>query len=224
MKLTLIFMITLTLTACGAKAPGAADEVAAGGASASSSGAGTITEQAAEAGIKVTPGARNKNGRAENRPRLFRAAAGQIFHARRLRPGDRQKLRQGPRRVFKTFLETEDTANGYLKTSCDGGQSCLTMALFKRPDGSYLVAVNTSFEMGDDYYFLDYDGGKWTDVSAQIVPEFSKRKMYELPRVGTTVKVFAKKIIEEGADFMASEKGAALYDLVWKDGKFTIVK
>ena len=121
---------------------------------------------------------------------------------------------------LKTFLQTEDAANGYLKAGCDGAQSCLTMALFKRANGTYIVGVNTSFEMGDDYYFLDYAGGQWRDVSASVVPEFSKRNMYELPRYGTTVPVFAKKIIEEGPDFMASEKGAKLYDLTWTGERF----
>ena len=46
--------------------------------------------------------------------------------------------------------------------------------------------------------------------------------MYELPHQGTTVKVFAKKIIEQGPDYEASEKGSKLYDLDWKEGKFTI--
>lgn len=122
---------------------------------------------------------------------------------------------------LKNFTIVEDAANGYLKTGCDGAQSCLVMALFKRPDGTYLVGVNTVFEMGDDYYFLDYRDGKWRDVSAEVVPEFSRRRMYELPRYGTIVKVFAKKIIEETPDYMVSEKGAPLYDLEWKNGKFT---
>lgn len=117
---------------------------------------------------------------------------------------------------LKMYLEVEDTANGYLKAGCDGGQSCLTMALFKRPNGTYLVAVNNSFEMGEDYYFLDYANGKWTDVSAQVVPNFSKKNMYELPRQGTTVQVFAKKY-DAGEE---AGKGAKLYDLEWKDGKF----
>jgi hypothetical protein len=119
---------------------------------------------------------------------------------------------------LKTFAEVED--------GCDGGQACIEMALFKRPDNSYLVGVATSAEMMNNYYFLDYKNGKWTDVSAQVVPQFSKKNMYELPRYGTTVKVFAKKIIEEGNNYgdkyEISEKGARLYDLEWKDGKFTI--
>jgi hypothetical protein len=125
---------------------------------------------------------------------------------------------------LKSFGEIEDTANGYLKGGCDGAQACLEMAIFKRPDNKYIVGLGVSHEMIDKYYFLDYENGKWTDVSARIVPQFSKKNMYELPRQGTTVKVFAKKIIEKGDDYEISEKGEKLYDLEWTDGKFSIKK
>jgi len=125
---------------------------------------------------------------------------------------------------LKTFGEIEDTANGYLKGGCDGAQSCLEMALFKRPDGKYLIALGVSQEMTDSYYFLDYENGNWKDVSAQIVPQFSRKYMYELPRNGTTVKVFTKKVLEKGDNYEISEKGEKLYDLEWKDGKFSIKK
>jgi hypothetical protein len=121
---------------------------------------------------------------------------------------------------LRTFTEVEDVANGYFKGGCDGGQRCIEMAIFKRPDETYLVGVATSGEMLNDFYFLDYANGKWTDVSSRDVPEFSKKLWYELPRVGTTVKVFEKKVTEKGADFEATEKGKKLYDLVWKDGTF----
>jgi len=124
------------------------------------------------------------------------------------------------REYIKTFLEVEDTANGYWKSGCDGAQSCLTMALFKRPDTSYIVAVMTEFEMGSDNYFLEYKDGKWTDLSSQVIPEFSKNNIYELPRKGTTIQVFKKKTV----DTDITEKGAKLYDLAWNAGKFTITK
>ena len=120
---------------------------------------------------------------------------------------------------LKTFTEVEDTANGYFKGGCDGAQSCLEMAIFKRLDGTYLVGVATSAEMMNDYYFLDYANGNWTDVSTTVVPQFSKKNIYELPRQGTTVKVFAKKVIEKGDDFEVSDKGEKLYDLEWKNGQ-----
>jgi hypothetical protein len=125
---------------------------------------------------------------------------------------------------LKTFVDVEDTENGYLSGGCDGGQSCLEMALFKRSDGSYLVGVSTSAEMMQDDYFLDYRNGRWTEVSSTVVPQFSRKNMYKLPRYGTTVQVFAKKVTETGEDYEISEKGKKLYDLEWKDGKFTIKK
>ena len=125
---------------------------------------------------------------------------------------------------LKNFTLVEDIPNGYFKGGCDGAQACIEMAIFKRPDGTYLVGVATEFEMGNDFHFLDYAGGKWEDVSEAVVPEYSKKNWYELPRHGTTMKVYTKKIIEQGDDFEASEKGKLLYSLAWKDGKFTKVK
>lgn len=121
---------------------------------------------------------------------------------------------------IKNYLEIEDTANGFWKSGCDGGQSCLTMALFKRPNGLYIVALEVGGEAQMDNYFLEYKEGKWSDISATVIPNFSKRNFYELPQKGTTVKVFKKYFPEP--DY--SEKGAKLYNLVWSNGKFSIQK
>lgn len=125
---------------------------------------------------------------------------------------------------LKNFAEIEDTKNGYLKGGCDGAQSCLEMTIFKRPDKTYVVALSTFAEMMEDTYFLDYKNGIWTDISTKIIPEFDKKKIYELPRQGTTIKVYTKNIIEKGDDYEIGEKGNKLYDLEWKDGKFVINK
>ncbi|HQU90878.1 MAG TPA: hypothetical protein PLK77_01200 [Pyrinomonadaceae bacterium] len=122
---------------------------------------------------------------------------------------------------LKTFTEVSDIKNGYFKGGCDGAQACIEMAIFKRPDGRYLVGVYVSHEMIEKNYFLDHENGSWKDVSTAVVPGFSNKNLYELPREGTTVKVFAKIITEQGDDYEISEKGKKLYDLVWKDGKFT---
>lgn len=139
-------------------------------------------------------------------------------------PAKDKDCRQAKLDYLKTFGEVVDTANGYLKGGCDGAQSCLEMAIFKRPDGKYIVGLAVSQEMMNSYYFLNYEGGKWTDVSAEVVPQFSKKNMYELPRRGTTVLVFVKKIVEKGADYEISDKGEKLYDLEWGGGKFSIKK
>lgn len=121
---------------------------------------------------------------------------------------------------LKNYLEVEDTANGYMKGSCDGAQSCFTMALFKRPNGTYIVAINKLFETSEETHFLEYANGNWKDIGAQVIPEYSKEKTYELPRKGTTLEVYELKEIEEG--FI--ERGEKLYDLVWQNGRFSIKK
>jgi len=120
----------------------------------------------------------------------------------------------------QNFLEIEDKANGYWKSGCDGGQACLQMALFKRPNGTYLVAVKTDFEMDSENYFLEYKSGKWFDIAKQSIPNFSKNNYYELPQKGTTVRVYRKKLIDSGV----SDRGEKLYDLIWTKGKFAVKK
>lgn len=136
---------------------------------------------------------------------------------------DREKdkdCKKAREEYLKSLPSTVDLKNGYLEGGCDGAQACITMAIFKRPNGSYLVGVATTHEMGSDFHFLDYAGGQWRDASSEV-PEFSSKTWYELPRVGTTMPVFERKVTEKGADYEVTEKGGKLYDLAWKDGKFT---
>lgn len=132
---------------------------------------------------------------------------------------------KGCKRAKESYLkdmgDVVDIANGYIKGGCDGAQACIEMAIFKRPDGSYLVGVATFAEMMNDFRFLDLKNGKWTDVSSSVVPEYSDRMWYEIPRYGTTMKVFEKTVTEQTSEFQISERGSALYSLEWRDGKFS---
>jgi hypothetical protein len=121
---------------------------------------------------------------------------------------------------LKKYLKVEDTANGYLSGYGDAAQEGFAMALFKRPNGTYLIGFYTVGEGGVEdtpwTVFLNYSGGKWTDVSRSTIKGYNKFKyIYELPRKGKTVQVFAKD--ENGQDWY---KGKKLYDLVWKNGRF----
>lgn len=120
-------------------------------------------------------------------------------------------------KYLESFLEIEDIANGYMKGGCDGAQSCFQMALFKSPNGNYIVGLTTSFELGEESYFLEYAGGRWRDIGAQVIPGYGKDKVYELPRYGTTVEVYEYKKVA-GEDY--GERVLKIYDLIWKDGKF----
>ena len=132
-------------------------------------------------------------------------------------PATDKNCNRARREYIENFLETEDTANGFWKSGCDGAQSCLTLVLFKRPAGNYVVALKTEFEMGSTNYFLEYKNGRWLDLGAQVIPNFSPNNIYELPQNGTTIEVFAKNKTSED-----SEKGKKLYNLVWKNGKFSV--
>ena len=131
-------------------------------------------------------------------------------------PAKDRNCAKARREYVKSFLEIEDTANGYWKSGCDGAQSCLRMALFKRPDATYVVAVHTLNEADETNHFLEYKNGKWSDVSAQTVPDFSNKNVYELPRQGTTVEVYKKDYPEPEY----SERAGKIYNLEWKNGKF----
>ena len=120
----------------------------------------------------------------------------------------------------KNYLEVEDTKNGYWKSGCDGAQSCLTMTLFKRPDGTYIVHLLTEFESGEESYFLDYSKGKWTDIGLEVVPEYNSKLIYVPPRIGTEVTVYEKDFTEP----QFAERGKKIYRLRWKNGKFSIIR
>jgi hypothetical protein len=123
-------------------------------------------------------------------------------------------------KYLEQYLGVEDIKNGYMDGGGDGAQSTFRMALFKRPDKTYLIALNVFGEVEDNYFFLDYSNGKWKDISKQSVPEYSKDRIYEIPRYGTTVGVFEKKVFDTDGENNLTEKGRKYFDLVWKEGKF----
>lgn len=125
---------------------------------------------------------------------------------------------------LKQYLGVEDTKNGYMDGGGDAAQSTFRLALFKRPDKTYVVALNVFGELTDDYYFLDYNDGNWKDISREMIPEFSNNKIYEIPRRGTTIPVFEKRVIDTLESGNLTEKGKKLYDLSWQNGRFKIKK
>ena len=106
-----------------------------------------------------------------------------------------------------------DKSNGYLYAPGDGGQTDIYVCLFKRPNGTDLIAVETQTPEMDDLTYLDfyfYEDGKWKDVTRRIVPvAISESLKYKMPRYGKTIRVTRKH-------------GKRLYDLIWADGIFKL--
>ena len=109
-----------------------------------------------------------------------------------------------------------DVKNGFIAFTQNESDS-YAFTVFKKPDGSYLSAfcfkgqaLSKTGAMKDtcQIMFLDFDQGTWTDVTSKVLPTSSRTDLfYELPRIGTTIKVKAPGSSEE-------------FELLWKDGAF----
>ncbi|QQS42422.1 MAG: hypothetical protein IPM63_05650 [Acidobacteriota bacterium] len=173
-----------------------------------------------------SPSAREPEKAAQSEPKtvreFFMAFSQDVFFLEGCEESKDPGCRKAKKKYLDTYLEIEDTKNGYLSAGADGAQAALTMTIFKRPSGKYIVAVNQFGEIGDDYNFFEYENGRWKDISKDVVPEYSTGNIYELPRFGTTIQVFKKIVIDSDGVVDMTEKGEKLYDLTWKDGRFTI--
>ena len=139
---------------------------------------------------------------------------------------------------FYTFQCCDENVEEYLKQHIttetdvflegdDEGLNSFTLAVYKRPNGTYLIGLHSKAERWDDYYFLDYKNGKLVNISKTAVPQYSIDNIYEFAKDGKTIRVFKKKYDspdkEISADYGVS-KGRKLYDLIWENGKFVVKK
>jgi hypothetical protein len=128
-----------------------------------------------------------------------------------------------PRAERQKFLRQAhpviDITNGYMSYQ-EYAESTTAIALFKKPDQSYIVGISFSgsvinkktedIEDISTLSFLRYDNGRWIDVTGEVLPvAVRKELLYELPREGTTIKV--RRI-----------NGTKVHDLLWRGGKFVL--
>ena len=127
----------------------------------------------------------------------------------------REELLRGDRRGVVV-----DIPNGYISYDESDNPSGFEFAIFRKTDGSYLVAYSTGAyhdpELGKELgnwptlFLLSYKGGRWRDVTRASLPvAFDRRLAYMLPRQGKSIKVW-------------DERGRKLYTLTWKDDRFRI--
>jgi hypothetical protein len=102
-----------------------------------------------------------------------------------------------------------DKANGFLFAQGDGAQPSLDVALFKRKDGSYVVAVHsdTTDEIDGFLDFYEWNGKKLVRVPNLLPKPFDSKFTYKIPRRGTTIAV-------------ASVKGSKRFSYKWNGTKF----
>ena len=135
----------------------------------------------------------------------------------------------GPR---KQMVKIKDLANGYLGLEFPGVEGYGEVALFKSAGGTKTLGILTAScgpvcETGK-MIFVRYKNGGWIDVTRNVLPQISRAELervqkcydaspteglatyYELPRFGTTVKLFDN----------ADSDVKLLYEFTWNGTKF----
>jgi hypothetical protein len=139
----------------------------------------------------------------------------------------------------KSLIKVEDLKNGYLRLE-GAWEGWAEIALFKRKDGSYLIA-ETSVGCGPvcdgGVKFSTYQNAKWTDVTKQFAPKITNQMTFEgfrknggvneevnsgedlqfyyylLPRIGRTLQIACNECSGEADDFV-------LLEYEWNGEKF----
>ena len=122
------------------------------------------------------------------------------------------------RQILKEQHKLLDIPHGYLEI---GGEadSTLTICLFRKQNGSYLVASYYGGGENDEepkLNFFEYRAGHLVKVKplaeAKPLPvPFNKKWKYELPRIGTMITV-------------RDMQGRRVYGLIWNRRRFEILK
>lgn len=142
----------------------------------------------------------------------------------------------------KSLIKIEDVKNGYLKLE-GAWEGWAEIALFKKKDGSYLIAQAESGcgpACEGFIKFFTYKAGKWTDVTEKVFPnltdaqveaafkaknidlsENSTSHYFLLPQKGTTVKM-ACNMCENGETSV--EPDFTLLEFTFDGEKFSVKK
>lgn len=94
-------------------------------------------------------------------------------------------------------VTVRDERNGYLQVAGDGARPTVTVAKFRKTDGTFLVVFTADYELGSVCRALDDRNGRLIDVSRAVIPDYAECRdfeaedcrTYELPRYGTTIVV-----------------------------------
>jgi hypothetical protein len=144
----------------------------------------------------------------------------------------------------RSIIKVSDIKNGYLRLE-DGWDGWAEIALFKKSDGSSIIAVEEMVcgpACGcESFRFLEYDNGNWIDVTKDVLPKIPEKVLrseyrrlsaeanrdtpnyyYQLPRVGTDIKVVIPFLAKFDAGFSFESK--AVLKLSWNGKKFKLQK
>jgi hypothetical protein len=104
-----------------------------------------------------------------------------------------------------------DIRNGYIYWNASDNPEEFEFAIFRKNNGKYIVAFSVGYDADFDYsefFLLSYDGGRWRDVTRELLPvRYNRTNTYRLPRKGRSIVV-------------TGEGGRTLYKLTWANDRF----
>lgn len=131
----------------------------------------------------------------------------------------------------QSIIKIEDIKNGYLRL--EGlWEGWAEVVIFKKTNGKYIVGISEvgcGPICGSEETFLAYENSKWSEITAQVLPKISETQLkaaykrhkiteedepglvYELPRVGKTIKVRTD-----------GDKNLVIFELTWNGAKFIL--
>lgn len=127
-------------------------------------------------------------------------------------------------------LYVSDVERGYLQAREPNGEFYSAVALYSKPDGSDLIAVeNRECQRGctEEFYLLTYTDGQWVDVTTKMLPVINDREVQDAlgqrfkPRENFRPRLL-HRLSSGGANIDVSEywSGLALGELQWVSGEF----
>jgi hypothetical protein len=112
----------------------------------------------------------------------------------------------------KSLIKIEDSKNGYLRLESNEWKGWAEIALFKRVDGSYVVAISQvrcEQDCTGGIIFATYKSGHWENVTKQVFPS-SSQGYYRLPRIGTSIDLICGDKSDKSCHF-----GEKLAEFQW---------
>jgi hypothetical protein len=137
---------------------------------------------------------------------------------------ERNESQLAIRKYRRSLIKIEDIKNGYLRLESSKWEGWVEVALFKKADGNYLIAISQvecGPGCGGDLLFLTYNKGTWANVTKRVFPSNSSSDegYFKLPRVGTTIEL----ICGDGSN-KTCRNGNALDKFQWNGEDFTKAK
>jgi hypothetical protein len=130
---------------------------------------------------------------------------------------ERNESRASILKYRKSLIKIEDIKNGYLRLESNDWKGWAEIALFKKVDGSYVVAISQIVcEQGcsGGVIFATYKSGDWKNVTKQVFPR-SPQGYYRLPRIGTSIFLICGDKSGKACHF-----GEELAEFQWNKEKF----